>query len=361
MGGAEAQLTSVLEADPAEVDRFGVHMICLTPNRDPNIVGRLEALGIPITTIDRTSMRALPFLYALIRFLWRTKPDLVHTFLSSSSGTWGRLAARLVGVRRVMHSDLSLMPTVTPLQRTLEPLVNLLTDRFLPNAAAIAQRLERQGVPTRKIRIVRNGVNLERFDPRRTTSLRAQWGIPEGAVVAGFLGMLRQVKRPELVLEAVQAMPPDARPDFVVVAGDGELMGDMRRRVDADPWLRARCRLLGVVADVPGFLAGIDYLVLPSDTEGLPNAIIEAMAIGRPCVATRVSDVPYLLGDDTYLVEPGDVRGLADAMSRMTSLSVAERTALGRVLRARVLDEFGMDEAAAAFWREHDDLLAGKG
>ncbi|MEJ2291388.1 MAG: glycosyltransferase [Deinococcales bacterium] len=363
MGGAEAQLASVLEADPRELDRIHLTILTLTTYQEPAIVERLEALRVPVVTIDRESMRFPAYLLALVRFFRRECPDLVHTFLTGSTGTWGRVSARLAGVPRVMHSDLSLTPvyTVTRTQRLLTPLVNVLTDRFLPNATAIAERLERQGVPRRKIVLVRNGVDVERFDPGRARSLRPAWGVPDDAVVAGFLGMLRRVKRPDLLLDAVQALPPERRPDYVVLAGDGELMPALRRRVEGDPWLRERCRLLGVVADAPSFLRSVDFLVLSSDTEGLPNAVLEAMAMARPCVATRVSDVPFLLDDDRWLVEPGDAEGLATAIARMSALPPEERGAMGSALQARARAEFSIDRAAAAFWRAHHELLPGGG
>ncbi|MEJ2289941.1 MAG: glycosyltransferase [Deinococcales bacterium] len=352
MGGAEAQLASVLEADPRELDRIHLTILTLTTYQEPAIVERLEALRVPVVTIDRESMRFPAYLLALVRFFRRECPDLVHTFLTGSTGTWGRVSARLAGVPRVMHSDLSLTPvyTVTRTQRLLTPLVNVLTDRFLPNATAIAERLERQGVPRRKIVLVRNGVDVERFDPGRARSLRPAWGVPDDAVVAGFLGMLRRVKRPDLLLDAVQALPPERRPDYVVLAGDGELMPALRRRVEGDPWLRERCRLLGVVADAPSFLRSVDFLVLSSDTEGLPNAVLEAMAMARPCVATR-----------RWLVEPGDAEGLATAIARMSALPPEERGAMGSALQARARAEFSIDRAAAAFWRAHHELLPGGG
>ena len=357
IGGAEAQLSTLLARGPGWVARTELQVVCLHMGEDRTIARRLEALGVRITVIERSSMRFPMFLLALTRFLRRQRPDLVHAFLAGSASTWGRLAARLAGVPHVIFSDLSLHPARSRAQRLLDPLNNLLTDRFLPNATAIAERLQRQGVPARKIRVVRNGVDLERFDPARARSLRPAWGIPEDAVVAGFLGMFRRIKRPGLLLDGLLAMPEAARPDYVVMAGDGDMMPEIRRRVEADPWLRARCRLLGVVEDTPGFLRSLDFLVLTSDTEGLPNAIIEAMAMAVPSIATRVSDVPFLLGEDAPLFEPGDAAALAERLAWMTALPAGQRAAMGEKLQQRARAEFGITEAVAAFWDAHLDFL----
>jgi glycosyltransferase involved in cell wall biosynthesis len=89
----------------------------------------------------------------------------------------------------------------------------------------------------------------------------------------------------------------------------------------------------------------------------LPNAILEAMAMARPAVATRVSDVPFLLGEHGFLVAPGDARALGDAIARMVQLGAERRAAMGRALLARARSEFGMENAVRTFWDAHLDLL----
>lgn len=361
MGGAEAQLATILEADRGRLTTTRAEILTLTPERNDLVVRRMEALGIPVTTIDRTARSFPSFFLALVRYFRERRPDIVHTFLAGSTATWGRLAARLAGVPYVLHSDLSLDPKRTRAQALLDPLAHRLTTRFLPNANAIAERLARQGAPRDRIRVVRNGVDLARFDPDRVRSNRPEWGIPDDAVVAGFLGMFRPVKRPELFLDAVLALAEDERPDYLAMAGDGPLMPLLQERVRAEPWLSERCRLVGVVGDTPAFLAGVDMLVLTSDTEGLPNAILEAMAMGVPCIATRVSDVPELVADAGEVVETGDVGGLAAAIRRMVRRSPRERKEMGRRGRDRARAEYGLASAADRFWQAHRDFGGGGG
>jgi glycosyltransferase involved in cell wall biosynthesis len=169
--------------------------------------------------------------------------------------------------------------------------------------------------------------------------------------------MLRPVKRPDLVLDALLLLPEQDRPDLMVFAGDGVMMPGMTTRVRSDPWLRDHVLLLGMVPDSPAFLAAIDFLVLASDTEGLPNAIIEAMAAGIPCVATRVSDVPDLVTDNGWVVPPNDAASLADAMRNLRHMDRAARHALGERGRSRAIEAFGLAAAAKRFWDAHDLLL----
>lgn len=362
MGGAEAQLVAILEADPVALAEVRVTILTLSGIRHEPFIARLAALGVPVRTIDRSEQSFPRFFARLVAFFRRERPAVVHTFLAGTASTWGRATALLAGVPVVMLSDLSLAPTVTRTQRWLDPWLHRRTARFLPNARPIARRLEHEGAPPDRVRLLRNGVDLQRFDPAkwdaaRIAERRARWAIPEDAVVAGFLGRLQRVKRPDLALEAVMALPVEHRPDRLLFAGDGPMASALHARIEADAWARDHVRLLGTIDDVPGFLAAIDLLVLCSDTEGFPNAVLEALAMGCPVVATRVSDVPELLGDAGASVAPGDRDALAEAIARLVSLGSEERTELAREGQARVRSELGLRGASQAFWDAHRDLL----
>lgn len=356
MGGMEKQLITVLEATRGMLDQHEVEIVTFLPDSHTNIVDRLRDLSIPVTTIDRTSAKFPSFLWKLVRHIRARKPHIVHTFLAGSTGTWGRLAARLAGVPTVILSDLALDPMMTRTQVLLDPFLNLLTTRFITNAETTAQRLRRSGVPAKKIRILRNAIDLDLYNGDFDRGLRREWGVHDEGVVVGYLGMLRPEKRPQLLLDAVQHLPVDARPDKVVLAGDGPLMAQIKARVENDEWLSRHCVLTGVIDDVPTFLANIDVMVLTSDTESLPNAVIEAMAAGVPCIATDVADVPFLIQDRRFLVKPGDASDMADALSRMLDLAPEARRQFGLELRIRAAAEFDLAASSERFWSLHQDL-----
>jgi glycosyltransferase involved in cell wall biosynthesis len=359
MGGAEAQLATVFEGDPGRRAEYDLTLLVLSTAAHPLVVARFERMGVRIVTLDREALRFPVFLARLVATLRGLRPHAVHAMLAGTPSTWGRLAAKLAGVPRVLFSDLSLKPRVSRIQRTLDPYLDRVTDAFLPNAQAIAARLLARGARPERVHVVRNGIDLERFDPERVVSARSTWGVDDAALVVGFLGMLRREKRADLFVSALLALPVDRRPDLAVVAGDGPLMADVRAQVDADDWARTHVRLLGVVGDVPAFLAGIDFLVLSSDTEGLPNAVIEALVMGRPVVATAVSDVPELVGAAGTLVPPGDIGALAAAIAAMASEGPAARAARGALGRASATARFALPAATAAFWDVHDLVLRG--
>lgn len=368
MGGAESQLTSLLEANVPTAQKWRVTLLTIDSARNEELASRLERQGVEIVLVDRSASSFPRFLSKLVRAIRKAKPDVVHTLLSGSSGTWGRVAARLAGVARVVHSDLSLRPDRTRTQQALEPFVNRMTDAFFTNAQAIVSRLKGSGVPADRIEVVTNGVDLTRFAAADGSGLRREWGVADepdddvsGGLVVGYLGMLRPEKRPQLLLEALELLDESDVPARVVFVGDGELMPKMKQLADSFRWGSERVLLLGVRSDIPAVLAALDVLVLTSDTEGLPNAVIEAMAAARPVIATRVSDVPELVTDNGYVVEPGDAPGLARALTRMLRLTSAERTCLGQAGRKRVEEQYALPVAAEHFWSAHDRVLAGRG
>lgn len=358
VGGAEGQLISMLEHVPARFASTRIRLLTLTAVKAPTLLRRCEAMGLQVDTIDRKRMGFAAFLVAMFRYFRGTRPDLVHTFLDGTPGTWGRLAARLAGEPVLVHSSRSLEPATSRLQRLVGSFLNPSTHAFLTNAEAIAARLRRQKIASDRIHVIPNGLDLDRFTPTGSSDLRSTLGIPSDAVVAGFLGGLRPVKRPDLLLDAVLALPESQRPDIVLFAGDGVLRPSLETRVASNPWLATHCRLLGRSDDAPAFLRAIDFLVLPSDTEGLPNVVIEALATERPCIATRVSDVPTLIGEGGIVVEPNDPTDLARAIGRMTIMPPTERKRLAVETAPRIRRTFDLEVVAERFWALHHRLLA---
>lgn len=351
VGGMELQLASLLANRPEWARDFELETVTFLPPGSEAVKQRFEGLGVANTEFNREETPFPRFFQALYAHVRRRRPDIVHTMLDSSTGAWGRLAAVLAGVPAIVHSDRSLRESGTRAHHRLRPFLDRRTVRFLPNARAIAARLERSGVPAARITVVPSGVDLERFRPAPASERTGN------ELVAGFVGRFHPVKRIDLLLEALLRLQPAERPGRVLLAGDGAEMPRVGQLVAADPWLEAHVELLGRCDDVPGFLAGIDYLILSSEVEGAPNAVIEAMASARPVVATRVSDVPEIVTDTGFLAEPGDAGALAEALRRMQELSADERRALGQAARLRVERDYDMRVVADRFWEAHLQLL----
>jgi glycosyltransferase involved in cell wall biosynthesis len=356
VGGAEKQWAQYLSAKPRHLG-VDLEIIVFYPPSSASVEKSFKDLGVKVTLIERSKLPFHTFLWQLYRTMQISKPTIVHTVMTGSMGTWGRVAAFLAGVPYVIHSDRSLHPDDTRLQLALRPLLDRFTHRFLPNAHATADWLVSRGIPRRKITVMPNVTNVEKFNPAKVNSIRSTWGIPESAKVAGYIAKFRPEKRIDVLLEAMLLVPENERPDYLVLGGDGPMMPVIKAKIEADPWLSQHCRLLGIVEDTPGFLASIDYSLLTSQNEGSPNVVLEAMAMEKPVVATKVSDVPRILEGAGILAEVNDVRSIAEGIRAMQKLSKEERAKLGKRGREKILETFELSKAAKVFWDAHIDFL----
>jgi glycosyltransferase involved in cell wall biosynthesis len=173
-------------------------------------------------------------------------------------------------------------------------------------------------------------------------SARAALGLSPGITVVAFVGRLSPEKAPEVLLRAVRGTGLT-----LLVAGEGPLRDVLEAEADA-----GQVRFLGFLPDVASVLAAADVLALPSRTEGLPMAALEAMAAGLPVVASAVGSLPEVLADGAgVLVPPGDVSALRRALERLSSPKV--RAAVGAEGRRRVESRY----AATTMARRYRELL----
>lgn len=358
IGGAEKQWALYLNHRPNDLNAdVEIITILPTPKGSEMMEKAFRELGVKITLVDYSQHSAPHFFWKLYQTIRQAKPTLVHTVLTGTVGTWGRLAAWLAGVPHIMQSDLTMMLEFTRAHRLLDPFLNRQTDIFLPNAHAIANRLVAAGVPREKIIVVPNITNTERFNPSKVKSIRSQWGIPEDALVAGYIARFRPEKRIDVLLDAMLLVPENERPDYLVLGGDGPEMPMVQERVKNDPWLSKKCKLIGTVEDTPSFFASVDYTLLTSDSEGIPNVVLEALSMEKPVVATNVSDVPLVLEGCGFVGKMGQPATIAEGIRKMQALSPAERHALGQKGRAKVIENFNLHKATAVFWNAHRDVL----
>ncbi len=356
VGGTELQLASLIADRPAWASGYALESITFLPPRSAEVAERFASLGVVNTLIDREQTSFPRFFLRLLQQVRRSRPDILHAMLDSSTGAWGRLAGVVAGVPAIVQSDRSIVEEGTSAHLRLRPFLDGRTKRFLPNAHAIAERLRRSGVPAERITVVPSGVDLGRFDPDKLQGT-GRFRRHPGEVVAGFVGRFHAVKRIDVLLEAVASLPEGARPDRLVLAGDGPEASAVRELVAEHEWLREHVELIGTCTDVPAFLAETDYLILSSEVEGAPNAVIEAMAMRRPVVATRVSDVPTIVGETGFLADPGDVASLAAAIAAMQGLAPGARAELGAAARGRVERDYDIRVVSERFWEAHRQLL----
>ena len=212
-------------------------------------------------------------------------------------------------------------------------------------APAIVQTI---GPVQRKISVICNGVDVQRYmQPVDRSAIRRQLNLPEDARLLIVVGTLKTQKGHRYLLAALPEVIAQCPDLHLLIVGDGELRADLTQHIQT-LGLDSHVRLLGNRQDVPALLAASDYFVLPSLWEGLPMALIEAMAGGLPVIATEVSGTRQVMIDGTtgLLVPPGDVAQLRVALLQLATNPDLARS-MGAAAQQRVLTAFSAHKQAA--------------
>lgn len=201
------------------------------------------------------------------------------------------------------------------------------------------------GCRPERVRVLLNGIDHRAFrrDVTRVREARARFGLAEGDIGVGAVGRLEPQKRFDLLLEAfgrIRSAHPSAR---LLIAGDGSRKEALQAQIDRQQ-LAASTRLLGHVDDVPMFHHAIDLFVQSSDYEGTPNAVLEAMALETPVVATDVGGTAELMRHERegLIVPAGDAGAIASALERVIADPVAAGARVAAA-RARVATDLSFE------------------
>ncbi len=230
-------------------------------------------------------------------------------------------------------------------------------DRVIVVSEAMRKDLAARGIRPGRLRVVRNCIALDAYPfGSRGAEAKAPWGIPPESPVVGHVGRLSAEKGQARLLRAFPRILESVPSARLVFAGDGPDAGRLRELARA-LGVEAEARFLGYRPDIREVFRGLDVLALSSDTEGLPNVVLEAMALGVPVVATAVGGTPEAVehGVTGLLVDRGDERAIADAVIA----SLVEREAVSRRVRAArafVEREFGMESLIRATHEMYRDL-----
>lgn len=300
----------------------------------------------------------------LKRIFRREGVDLVHTH-SSKAGVLGRLAARAVGVPRVVHTvhGFGFHDAQPWIARAvfvgIERLAARATHRFVLVSRENLERGERDGVlDRRRAVIIRAGVDLDAFRrrPEGGERLRRELGLSSGSAVVGTVACLKPQKAPlDFVAVAERIVKERPETTFLLV-GDGELRDEVESAI-AGRGLSARVRLLGWRHDVPELMSTFDLFLLTSHWEGLPMVLPQARASGLPIVATDVNGNREAVTEGRHgLLRPaGDVAGLADAC--LALLADPERRQRMGAAGREGLDEFSEGAMLRAHVALYEELL----
>jgi glycosyltransferase involved in cell wall biosynthesis len=276
----------------------------------------------------------------------RLGPDVVHVVDVDPPALLG---ARLAGVRAlaVTYHTPEHRPRDNLAGRALRRLAWAVRPHVIFTSEPDRQTgVARDPIAPARTSVIPFGIDFERFSPAVPDRLRAELGLAQGTRVVGTVGLLRPQKAHERLLAAAERVLREEPDTVFVVVGDGPLRAELDARV-RERGLDRRFVLLGRRDDVPELLAGFDVFALPSDFEGMCFAVVEAMAMEKPVVATAVGGVPASVvpGETGLLVPPGESEALADAIL-WTLRRPEEAVRMGRAGRERAERLFSLARMA---------------
>jgi glycosyltransferase involved in cell wall biosynthesis len=350
-GGAERHLIELWKRIDRE--RFEVVVACF--RREGAFLAEAESLGWPVRelAVGRRIYGAAGFagFARLVHLVRDVRPQVIHGYLFGPN-LYAALAGRLAGVPAVVVAKRNLDAFETRRQVLAQRLAHRLATQVTAVSEAVADSVVALGVPRARITVIPNGVDAARFVPPAPVEEARRALGADASPLVGSVGCLAARKDYGTLLEALRLLGDRGLAFRAALVGDGPDRDALEARATA-LGLAGRVRFLGERDDIERLLPGMDVFVLSSREEGIPNALLEAMAAGRACVATAVGGTPEVLrdGETGWLVPPGEPGALADALEQaLTRPGEARRRGEAACLAAR--EEMSIE----AMVRRHEEF-----
>ncbi len=296
--------------------------------------------GVEVLELDMKGKFDLATIRRLARFIKTERIQVVDTH--SGIDSWvGGLAAKLAGAPvlvRTRHLN-------NPLKRHWLNFVHYLPDRIVTCGEAVRQRLvEECGFPAGQVVSIPTGIDFTRFAPARPRGeVRSELGIAEEAYLVLMVGVIRSVKRHEVALRAFRTLLDTLPGARLALAGEGPMREGMER-LAAELGIAEQVRFLGHRDDIPDLMGAADALLLTSRSEGVPQAVTQALGLGLPVVATAVGGVPELVRHEEtgLLIPPENPTAAAEALLQLAQ-DPALAARLGAAGRQHALAHFSLE------------------
>ncbi len=356
VGGTE---THVLElASRIDRSRFDVTVCTLKPGG--MVAQELRDRGVKVVSLNGAGKLDARVLFRLLKLIRAERPDVIQAFLF-----WANVAARVCG--RILRA----FPVISSYHDEIVSeglvvrLIDRLTLKWTQSIVCCSEAVRRSvlsniGEAGERCTIIPFGVDVDRYR-QSSAATRREFGLSEeGAVIGTVCRLVEPKKGLGVLLHAMEELKRrhGKPPCQLLVVGDGPSRADLEAltdRLGLSGWVL----FAGTRRDVPRLLQLLDVFVLPSLYEGFGIAILEAMAIGKPVVATTVGGIPEFVnqGETGVLVEPGNVPALADAIDQLLADSARAR-AMGVRGRERAEGCFGIADVVRRHEQVYDACLS---
>jgi glycosyltransferase involved in cell wall biosynthesis len=356
--GAGAEMVLVEAAARLNPDRFQVICGLLTPDTD-------GVIPPPRATVDfrmpgLNGVVWLRFFFHLCWVIYSHQVDIIHVN-SYVPGNYTRLAGALMQTPIIIDHWHG-FTRFSGKRRFICRLLGRVTDLSLAVSPGVKDYLvEQVGLDPAKVRVVPNGVDMAAIDAARPgPAVRQELGLPEEVPLIGLVGRLDHWGKGHKELFEAMASLKERYPVQALIVGGGRREVEMRE-LAAGLGLAAQAHFLGQRRDVPDLLQAMDIFVLPSYSEGVSLALLEAMAAGLPVIATAVGGTPEVVtdGETGLLIPPRDAEALAGALARLLGDPVWARQ-LGGNARRHVKANYSLDRLGREINEIYQELVTKK-
>jgi len=340
-GGAQTALLRLLTA--SDRNQYNHTVVCFY-NGNSIIAKEIKKLNIQVVDLGMTHKGRIDVFFRFNRLLQNEQPIVLHTWLFHANLT-GRLIGRLNNVPIIITSRRNIN-IGGKWRELLNRLTSGLDDKVIAVCEAVRQaEIVSSKIPAEKVVTIYNGINPLPFTPASidtSRKIRNGLGIRDDELVLGAIGRLEPQKGFFDLISSLAHIKAKFNSVRLLIVGEGELRDTLELQINNHN-LSGTIKFTGLRNDVPEILTALDVFVSPSLWEGLPNVILEAMAAGKPVVATSVGGTPEAIvdGETGLLIPPRNPEALASAIIRLLK-NPELRTKMGRAGKERVLKQFSI-------------------
>jgi len=327
-----------------ELEKHGVDIYCLHMANREGWIGWLASAGA---------------LFRLLLYLKRLRPAIIHSFLFRAN-ILSRIAGYLIGVPIVI-SSIRVMGGEKGYFHFSERMTSFMVDRYIAVSESVERYIiQKSKIPERKISVIYNGVEVKNHTNLKVQNAKLLFNIEAKDNIVVTVGRLHRQKGYSYLLHAISKVKekfPRIKLMFIGKGGEKNSLKNLAESLD----LTDQVVFAGLRSDVENVLSTAELFVLPSLWEGMPNALLEAMAAGKAVVATRVGGIPELVIHEKtgILVPPEDFDALADAIIDLLQDKVRAKK-MGEAGRVRVEEHFNISETLKKTENLYQELLKEK-
>ncbi|MBC8555871.1 MAG: glycosyltransferase family 4 protein [Candidatus Brocadiales bacterium] len=363
-GGGERVFAQIINRLSSE--KYKIMVACLPTGA---FIEKIKGSGTQIKSVDMRNRFNPGVILQLADFMKRDKIDIVHS-QGARADFFASMAAKLTKVPVVISTVA--MPVegfdVNPIKRLIYKALNRFSERFVNRFIVVSEALEkvmieRHRIEPQKLVTIYNGIETGEYNiPDQEvicekSGLWEELGLKSDVPVIGAIGRLVWQKGFEYFIEAIPGLLKEFKEARFLIVGEGMLKEELKMKSRK---LRIEDKLIftGFRNDIKEILASIDIFVMPSLLEGLPMILLEAMAMGKPIVATDIEGIIEVLenGKTGLLVPPRDTEALAEAVIDLLKHQ-DKANQMGFTARKVVIERFGVDIMVQKVEKVYEELL----